>query len=227
MAFIEVQKRNGKEYYYLAKSIRVSKDKWEKKRVYLGNKKPSKEQIQKKLLALENQIKNFDSYKFLEEKNVTLLEELKIGFEEWKKKTPDSLKEKIVLATCSSVNENGIREVLKRTEVKHVLKQDQIAKEVELVELLLEQISKNNLATYGLREVKKAVNVGAVEKLLLTDKKILKAQQEEKYKDLESMMKLVEQTKGEVHIISSDHEGGQKLDGLTGIAVMLRYKLQY
>ena len=139
----------------------------------------------------------------------------------------DSLKKIIVLATCSSINENGIKEVLKRTEVRHVLKRDQITKEIELVEELLGQISKNNLATYGLREVKKAVDAGAVEKLLITDKKILKAREEEKYNDLEILMRLVEQTKGEIHIISSDHEGGQKLDGLTGIAALLRYKLQY
>ena len=40
-------------------------------------------------------------------------------------------------------------------------------------------------------------------------------------------MRFVEQVKGEIHIISSDHEGGQKLDGLTGIAALLKYKLEY
>ena len=91
-----------------------------------------------------------------------------------------SLSKKIVLATCSSISENGIKEVLKRTEVQHVLKQDQIAKEIRFVEQLLKQISKNNLATYGLREVKKAVEAGAVKILLITDKKILKARQDDK-----------------------------------------------
>ena len=50
---------------------------------------------------------------------------------------------------------------------------------------------------------------------------------ENKYKKIEDLMRLVEQTNGRIHIISSDHEGGQKLDGLTGIAALLRYRLEY
>jgi len=41
------------------------------------------------------------------------------------------------------------------------------------------------------------------------------------------MMKIVDQTKGEIHIISSEYEGGRKLDGLGGIGAILRYKLNY
>ena len=47
------------------------------------------------------------------------------------------------------------------------------------------------------------------------------------YNDLENLMKFVEQSKGEVHIISSDNEAGKKLDGLTGVAAILRFKLEY
>ena len=37
-------------------------------------------------------------------------------------------------------------------------------------------------------------------------------------------MKNVDNTQGEVHVVSSDHEGGKILDGLGGIAGLLRYK---
>ena len=40
-------------------------------------------------------------------------------------------------------------------------------------------------------------------------------------------MKIVDKTKGEIEIISSEHEGGKKLDGLGGIAAILRFKLSY
>ncbi len=40
-------------------------------------------------------------------------------------------------------------------------------------------------------------------------------------------MKVVDSTKGEIHIVSTEHEGGKKLDGIGGIAGILRYKLSY
>ncbi len=46
----------------------------------------------------------------------------------------DTLKKKIVLASCSAVGENGINEVLKRPEVESVLKKDRISKEMKLIE---------------------------------------------------------------------------------------------
>ncbi|MEM4366324.1 MAG: hypothetical protein QXN46_01885 [Candidatus Woesearchaeota archaeon] len=39
-------------------------------------------------------------------------------------------------------------------------------------------------------------------------------------------MKQVEAAKGSVVVISSEHSGGQRIDGLGGIAALLRYKLQ-
>jgi protein pelota len=39
------------------------------------------------------------------------------------------------------------------------------------------------------------------------------------------MMKETDNAGGNVHIISADHEGGKKLDGLGGIAALLRYKM--
>jgi len=147
--------------------------------------------------------------------------------EELLKHIDADLKKKITLATCSSVGKNAINEILKRPETKEVLKKDRIAKEENMVEELFTEISKQNLAAYGIRETEKAANAGAVEKLLITDKLINKKRQEGKYEKLDSIMKTVDETKGEIHIISSEHEAGKKLDGLGGIGAILRYKLQY
>ncbi len=40
-------------------------------------------------------------------------------------------------------------------------------------------------------------------------------------------MRTIDSMKGQVHIISSEHEGGKKLDGLGGLGALLRYKLNY
>lgn len=139
----------------------------------------------------------------------------------------DDVKKKITLATCSCSGKEAIDEVLKRPEVKNVLSQQRIAKELKLVESLLEEISKNNLAVYGLKETEKAVNAGAIEKLLVTDKLIQKTRAEKKFEKIDQLMKSTESMKGTVNIIGSDHDGGKKLDGLGGIAAILRYKLNY
>jgi len=135
------------------------------------------------------------------------------------------IKEKITLATCNSFGKTGINEVLKRDEIKKVLKKDRIIKETSLVEELLLEISKDNLAVYGLKETRKAVEANAVSKLLITDELLHKLRQENKYKELETLMKTVETSKGEVYIISKEHEAGKKLKGLGNIGAILRYKI--
>jgi len=139
----------------------------------------------------------------------------------------DFLKKKIVQATCSSVDKTSINEVLKRDEVKAALKQDRITQEINLVESLLVEIHKDALAAYGSKEVANAVEAGAVNDLLLTDNFLLDCREKGYYKKVDFLMRQVEKMKGFIHIISSEHDGGKKLDGLGGIGAILRYKMSY
>ena len=135
----------------------------------------------------------------------------------------NQLKQKIMQANCSGADENAIKEVLKRDELKELLKQDRASKEVKIVEELLAQISKDGKASYGKKEVLQSVEDGAVETLLVSDGLIKKTRSEEKFAELEKIMKLAEKNGAKIIIISSEHEGGKKLDGLGGIAALLRY----
>jgi len=144
-----------------------------------------------------------------------------------KEMTNEELKKKVILATCNSTGKNGINEVLRRPEVKAALHEDRIAKEVGLVEDLLTEISKNNLAVYGIKDTENAVNAGAVNSLLITDSLIQKLRDSGDYEKIDNMMNITDSMKGSINIISSEHEGGKKLDGLGGIGGILRYKLNY
>lgn len=135
------------------------------------------------------------------------------------------LKKKIIQASCSSADANGINEILKRPETKEALHQDRISKEIILVDELLFEISKDNLACYGLKDTKSAVDAGACKDLIITDNFIKKQREKEKYEEIDLILKNTESMKGNVHIISSEHDGGKKLDGLGGIGGILRYKL--
>ena len=139
----------------------------------------------------------------------------------------NELRQKIVIATCSSATKNGIEEVIKRPEVKEALKLERAAKEMNKVEELLTEIAKDNLAIYGLKETESASLIGAVKELLITDSFIIKSRDENFYNIVDNMMKAVDKAKGNITIISSEHDGGRKLDGLGGIGAILRFKLNY
>jgi len=176
-------------------------------------------------LDIINQIKDYDKrYSF---SKIIIASPIFWKEELIKELKDDELKKKIIQASCSSADSNGINEVLKRPETQEALKQDRISKEINLVEELLKEISKNNLAVYGLKQTKEAVNAGAVKSLILTDSFIQKQREKENYEEIDLMLKTTESIKGEVNIISSDHDGGKKLDGLGGVGAILRYKLNY
>ena len=139
----------------------------------------------------------------------------------------NELRQKIILATCSSATKNGIEEVIKRPEVREAMKLERAAREMNKVEELLAEIAKSNLAAYGLKATENASLMGAAKDLLITDSFIKKSRDENFYGIVDNIMKTVDKTKGDIIIISSEHDGGKKLDGLGGIAAILRFKLNY
>jgi len=172
-------------------------------------------------------IKQLQEYDKRHELNKIIVASPAFWKEELMKEANDEIKKKIILATCSSVGENAINEVLRRPETEEALKQDRISKEFKLVEELLEEISKSNLASYGLKETKNASDAGAIRALLITDSFIQKQREENKYLETENIMKNADKSKGDIIVISSDHEAGKKLNGLGGIGAILRFKIEY
>lgn len=134
---------------------------------------------------------------------------------------PD-LAKKVVIEDTSVTGRTGIYEVIRRGTVDRVYHENRVAKEIQLVERVIEEISKNGLVAYGLKEVEEAANYGAIETLLVLDE-LLKGEHKEK---IEEIMEFVRGTRGEVVIVSSEHEGGEKLKALGGIAALLRYKVK-
>ena len=137
----------------------------------------------------------------------------------------DPIQKKIVLATCSSIDDGTITEIMKRPELKTVLYKDKAAKESKLIEELMGNVSKEN-AVYGLREVDEKIKSGNVSILMVTESLISRMKKENKYDIIDAMMTNVEAMNSEVRIISSE-EAMRKLDGLTGVAALLRWKENY
>ena len=125
------------------------------------------------------------------------------------------LKDKIILEHTSSSGENGVQEILKQGILHKLVEESKIQRETELVEELLLSITKDGKSAYGIKETEEAASLGAVETLLITDDLLRSGKAND-------ILSTTEKNKGEIVIVS--HDG--QLEGLGGIAALLRYKIK-
>lgn len=124
--------------------------------------------------------------------------------------------------STNSIGITGLNELVKGDALEKIAREMQLAKDMKLVDVLLAELGRDSgLAEYGLNEVKKAVEYGAVQELLLCDSFLL-----EKRNESEEFLKKTEQMKGNVHLIDSQNDAGKKLLSLGGIAALLRFRIK-
>jgi len=125
----------------------------------------------------------------------------------------------------NSAGLSGIQESLRSGILANVLQHVRVADEMKAMEEFLARLGKDKQdVTYGFDEVEKATNYGAVKKLLVADS-TLRETTEEKRIALENLMKNVEAQRGEIMVLSTEHEAGTKLLSLGGVAALLRFPL--
>ncbi len=120
----------------------------------------------------------------------------------------------VILEHTSTAGRAGITEMV-RSAGSRILMETRVARESQLVEALLAEISKSGLAAYGSREVSEALDMGAVETLLVSEARV---------RELEPLLERTEKQAGRVAIISGDHDAGERLLHLGGIAALLRFR---
>ena len=119
----------------------------------------------------------------------------------------------------------GIYEALRSGVLWKTMKYLRIVEETETIEEALKRLGKGELnIAYGLEEVGKAAKLGAIGKLVLADT-ILRETSDEKRLLLENLMRIVEQKRGEIMVVSTEHEAGAKLIALGGIVALLRFSI--
>ncbi|WP_254841089.1 mRNA surveillance protein pelota [Natronomonas marina] len=136
--------------------------------------------------------------------------------------------ERIRTVDTASVGDRGVHEVLKRGAVEQVQTETRIAKEAELIDELMERIGEGAKVAYGIEEVAKAADYGAVETLLVLDERLRAERAGEGDWDLDvnDVVESVEQQGGDVTVFSHEFDPGQQLGNLGGIAALLRYRLE-
>jgi protein pelota len=126
--------------------------------------------------------------------------------------------DKIIVHGTGYSGMNGINEAVNTGIVEQITKENRVVFETSLVEKLFEEIKKDNLATYGIKEVKNALLQGAVERLLISDTLI-------RTQIGEGLLKIAKENSSEFTIINSMHEAGKKIEGIGGVGALLRYKI--
>ncbi|WP_296798883.1 mRNA surveillance protein pelota [uncultured Methanobrevibacter sp.] len=143
----------------------------------------------------------------------------KNDFYDYIKDKHKDLASKSIIESTGTGGRVGIHEVLKKGTVEKLTVENRVASEMMAVNNLLEEIGQNSSkVAYGLDETTSAINMGAVDKLLVLDKMVAT-------NNLGQQMDMVENMKGEVMVISCEHDGGKQLESLGGIAAILRYSI--
>lgn len=122
----------------------------------------------------------------------------------------------VYMDTISHTGYPGFTELLRRGMIRKIIRDSEVVEQTQVVDMFFELIYKDGLVVYGMEEVKKAIELGAVETILVSDKMV---------RENSGILKSVENMGGKVKIIDSRHEAGKRFLGIGGIGAFLRFKL--
>jgi protein pelota len=133
----------------------------------------------------------------------------------------------IRIAAASSATVSGINEIIKSGVISEFMADHRLSEETKLMNEFIERLGKDQgRFTYGFGETLSAANLGAIQDLLITDIVLRSRINKEDRKKLEDLFYLVENARGNIHIISTLHPAGEQLQHYSGIASLLRFKTQ-
>lgn len=125
------------------------------------------------------------------------------------------LREKVIgRVDIGDTDESGLRELVKKAQ--DILANQEIIKETKLLEKFFETLGeKPDLAVYKIEDVKKALNYGAVEILILS----------KDYDKVESkeLRRLADGISAKFEIVSTETDEGKQFKNLSGVGAILRF----
>jgi protein pelota len=149
---------------------------------------------------------------------------VKEDFIKFAKQADPHFSERTVVENTTSVGISGFQEVLRRGAIDRLIKDAHLVRETRLMDELLAEIAADGKAAYGMAEVAKAQQWGAIDTLLIADETL--RNEREKGTTIDELLTTVYNSKGRVVVFSTDFEPGKRLANLGGVAALLRFKLQ-
>lgn len=142
----------------------------------------------------------------------------------WREEFLDFVRNKAPRWTENSITEGtsqggrtGLAEAVKRGVVARVARDHRVAEETRLIEELLARIARGDgTATYGPADVRRAVAAGAAEDILASDVFVRSGGADE-------ILREAETARGRIHVLSTGHDAGERLQQMGGLAALLRF----
>ena len=120
---------------------------------------------------------------------------------------------------------SAANEVLREGLAGQLLAEHQMVQEIALLEEAWKRISTNQPVAYGTPAIKKSIEEGAVDTLLIGVDILRNPETSCEGVPWPEMLLLVEQFSGTIVQCSPDHDAGQQLLGFGGVVALLRYKV--
>jgi mRNA surveillance protein pelota len=137
-----------------------------------------------------------------------------------KELTPE-LRKQVIFTSVSAVDETAINEILRRPELQQALKAERSIRELAMVERILEALAKDRLV-YGMEDLRSAVAEGNLSEIIVSERAIMRAKEDETFDDLELLMRSASNVKARVHLLST-HDAMGKVEGFGGIVGVKRW----
>lgn len=130
----------------------------------------------------------------------------------------DQIKKKILaIKDITYTNEDGLKDLLEKS--ADVLAEDEVMAEKKIIGEFLTRLGKDQtFVSYGMANTKIALEMGAVDRLIIIDDCIDE-------KTLEEFSDLCDKNRSELILVTDKTAEGAQLKGLTGIGAILRYPI--
>jgi protein pelota len=128
------------------------------------------------------------------------------------------LASKILVVETRRIGNGAVQDVIGLGILERIHEDIQLGNEVRLISELLSRIAQDLPAAYGKAEVQKAIDYGACERLLVSDTLL-------RDEAVVHLMDRAELQNAGIVVFSSTFEPGKQLEGLGGIAALLRYRI--
>jgi len=126
----------------------------------------------------------------------------------------------ILTEVTNSISTTGFNELMGEGKINKVEKELQLSKESKIIEEFMTLVAKGK-GEYGLEKVTNALEVGAVEKLIISENYLMQNREA-----AENILNLAEKNGSATEIISSKNPQEKVIWGFGGIVATLRYKLE-
>jgi len=125
---------------------------------------------------------------------------------------------RIVTVETRRIGRGAVQEVIGQGVLERLVGDLQLAREVTRMDEVLKRIGAGGAVAYGKDEVRKAIDYGAAEEVLVSDALI-------RDERVARLLEEAERINAQVVVLSSEFEPGDRLNALGGIAALLRYPL--